>query len=139
MVLVLCVAWICSAGAAEQKIATIDYLKVFHGYWRTRQGDANLKEQIADLEKERKFMSDQFQKAEDNYKKLIAAANDLALAILEREKRKKDAEAQVLELRELDTRIKQFDAASRTTLRREAAAPARQYPPGDSRHSEGHG
>jgi outer membrane protein len=117
LILSVCVAVALSAGAAEgQKVATIDLRKVFDNYWRTKQADANLKEQAADLEKERKMMLDQFQKGEENYKKLLDGANDQALAAAEREKRKKDAENELLGLRDMEARIKQFDNTSRTTL-----------------------
>src|SRR3954470_21622595 len=83
---------------AEQKIATIDLRKVFDNYWRTKQADANLKDQAADLEKERKIMVDQFEKGNERYKKLTDGANDQALAATERDKRKKDAENELLTL-----------------------------------------
>lgn len=117
LILSVCAAVALSAGAAEgQKVATIDLRKVFDGYWRTKQADANLKEQAADLEKERKMMLDQFQKGEESYKKMLDGANDQALAAAEREKRKKDAENELLGLRDMEARIKQFDNTSRTTL-----------------------
>jgi outer membrane protein len=102
--------------AAQQKIATIDLRKVFDNYWRTKQADANLKDQAADLEKERKIMVDQFQKGDERYKKLLDGANDQALSTAERDKRKKDAEGELLALRDMEGRIKQFDNTSRTTL-----------------------
>lgn len=111
----LTMAW--SGLAAEgQKIATVDLRKVFDNYWRTKQADASLKEQAADLEKESKVMVDQFRKGEANYKKLLDSANDQALAAAEREKRKKDAENELLSLRDMETRIRQFDNTSKTTL-----------------------
>lgn len=102
--------------SAEHKVATIDLRKVFDNYWRTRQADANIKEQAADLEKERKSMVDRFQQGEEKYKKLLDGANDIALAAPEREKRKKDAEEALLGLRDMEQRIKQFDNTSRATL-----------------------
>ena len=117
LTLAACAALAGSAGAAEgQKIATIDLRKVFDGYWRTKQADANLKDQAADLEKERQVMIDQFQKNEAAYKKLLDSANDQALSTTEREKRKKDAENELLGLRDMESRIKQFDTTSRATL-----------------------
>jgi outer membrane protein len=116
LILSMCVAVALSAGAAEQKIATIDLRKVFDKYWRTIQADANLKEQAADLEKERKVMLEQLQKGEESYRKLFDGANDQALSAAEREKRKKDAENELLGLRDMEGRIKQFDNTSRTTL-----------------------
>ena len=102
--------------AETQKIATIDLRKVFDNYWRTKQADLNLKDQAAELEKDRKSMVEMFQKSEEKYKKLLDGANDPALAATERDKRKKDAENELLGLRDLETRIKQFDNTSRTTL-----------------------
>lgn len=116
LIFTACVALALGAGAADQKIATIDLRKVFDGYWRTKQADANLKEQAADLEKERQVMVEQFQKAEANYKKLLDSTNDQALSATERDKRKKDAENELLNLRDMESRIKQFDNTSRTTL-----------------------
>jgi outer membrane protein len=117
LILSICVATALSAGAADgQKMATIDLRKVFDKYWRTVQADANLKEQAADLEKERKVMLDQLQKGEESYRKLFDGANDQALSATEREKRKKDAENELLGLRDMDARIKQFDNVSRTAL-----------------------
>jgi outer membrane protein len=117
LIAVSCLALASGAGAAEtQKIATIDLRKVFDGYWRTKQADVNLKDQAADLEKERQMMIEQFQKSEANYKKLLDSANDQALSTPERDKRKTDAEKELLGLRDLEARIKQFDNTSRTTL-----------------------
>ena len=117
LILTACVAMTLSVAAAEgQKIATVDLRKVFDNYWRTKQADASLKEQAADLEKESKMMVDQFRKGEGNYKKLLDGANDQALSATEREKRKKEAENELLSLRDMETRIKQFDNTSRTTL-----------------------
>jgi outer membrane protein len=115
LILMACFALALSA-AAQQKMATIDLRKVFDNYWRTKQADANLKDQAADLEKERKIMVDQFQKGDERYKKLLDSANDQALATAERDKRKKDAENELLGLRDMEARIKQFDNTSRTTL-----------------------
>lgn len=117
LILSSCCALVLSAGAAEaQKIATVDLRKVFDNYWRTKQADAKLKEDASDLEKDRKVMIDQFQKGEVDYKKMLDGANDPAISTAERDKRKKDAENELLGLRDLESRIKQFDTTSRATL-----------------------
>src|ERR1051325_3082816 len=116
-ILILTSCLVLALGAsAQQKMATIDLRKVFDNYWRTKQADASLKDQAADLEKERKIMMDQFQKGDERYKKLVDGANDQALSASEREKRKKDAENELLGLRDMEARVKQFDNTSRTTL-----------------------
>lgn len=105
------------ASAAEaQKIATIDLRKVFDGYWKTKQADAKLKEDAGELEKDRKVMVDQFQKNEEKYNKTVEGAKDLAISPAERDKRKKDAENELIGLRDLKGRIEQFDATSRAQL-----------------------
>ena len=111
-----CVLLALGASAVDQKIATIDLRKVFDNYWRTKQADVKLKEDAGELEKDRKIMVDQFQKNEEKYTKLLDSIKDPALAPAERDKRKKDAEGELLGLREMENRIKQFDATSRAQL-----------------------
>jgi Skp family chaperone for outer membrane proteins len=112
-----CAAFAWSAAAAEgQKIATIDLKKVFDGFWRTKQADALLKEQAGELEKDRKTMLDQLQKGEVEYRKLLDSANDPAFSAAEREKRKKDAESELINLRGMEESINKFDKTSRATL-----------------------
>ena len=117
LILSSCCVFAAGAAAAEaQRIATVDLRRVFDNYWRTKQADAKLKEDAADLEKDSKIMVDQFRKGEVDYKKLLDGANDPAISTAERDKRKKDAENELLALRELEARIKQFDTTSRATL-----------------------
>jgi outer membrane protein len=117
LILTSCLLIACGASAAEaQKIATIDLRKVFDGFWKTKQADAKLKDDAGELEKDRKVMVDQFQKNEEKYNKLVEAAKDLAISPAERDKRKKDAENELLGLRDLEGRIKQFDQTSRAQL-----------------------
>jgi outer membrane protein len=105
-----------AAFSAEHRLATLDLRKVFDNYWRTKQADANLKEQAADLEKERKAMLEQYQTTQQAYKRVLDSANDPAVSTDERERRKKSAESELLNLRTQEERIKQFDTTSRTTL-----------------------
>ena len=101
---------------AQQKIGIIDLKKCFDAYWKTKQADTNLKERAADLDKARKGMIDDFQKSNDEYKKLLDAANDQAVAAAERDKRKKSAEEKLLEIRNLEQNIQAFDRQARQTL-----------------------
>lgn len=117
LILSSCFLLALGASAAEaQRIATIDLRKVFDGFWKTKQADAKLKEDAGELEKDRKVMVDQFQKNEERYNKTVEGAKDLAISPAERDKRKKDAENELLGLRDLEGRIKQFDNTSRAQL-----------------------
>ena len=102
--------------AAQNKVATIDLKKVFDEYYKTKAADSKLKDQAADLAKESKAYMDQYQKGTEDYKKLLDDANNQAVSADEREKRKKAAETKLLEIKELEQTIRQFDTTSRTTL-----------------------
>jgi outer membrane protein len=104
------------SASAQTKIGTIDLRKVFDDYYKTKAADANLKEKAGELDKERKNLMDQYGKSRDDYKKSLDGANDQAVSADEREKRKKTAESKLLEIKELEQTIDQFDRQSRTTL-----------------------
>ncbi len=101
---------------AQTKIATVDLKKIFEGFWKTKQADANLKDRQQDFMKKRKEMIDEYQKIADEYSKLIASANDQAVAVTERDKRKQAAEKKVLEMKEIEQNIRQFDSSAQATL-----------------------
>src|SRR5947208_9276805 len=101
---------------AQSKIAIVDLRKVFDDYYKTQAADATLKDRAGDLEKERKALTDQYQKLTEDYKKALDGANDQAVSADEREKRKKSAESRLIEIKELEQNLTQFDRQSRTTL-----------------------
>lgn len=101
---------------AQTKIAVVDLKKVFDGYWETKEADTQVKERQADFKKVRQGMIDDYQKANDEFRKLIDSANDPALSTEERDKRKKSAESKNVELREIEQSVKQYDQQSQNTL-----------------------
>jgi len=101
---------------AEQKIAIIDLKKVFDEYFKTKIADAQIKDEAASLDKDRKALTDQAQKTIDDYKKAVEDANNQAISSEEREKRKKAAEGKLVEVNDLEQQIKQFDRSARTNL-----------------------
>jgi outer membrane protein len=101
---------------AQTKIAIIDLRKVFDEYFKTKAADSNLKDKATELDKERKNFMDQYGKLREDYKKALDGANDQAVSADEREKRKKTGESKLLEIKELEQTIEQFDRQSRTSL-----------------------
>src|SRR6266478_6559703 len=97
---------VCSYGQA--KIAIVDLRKVFDDYYKTKSADATLKDRAGDIEKERKALTDQYQKLSEDYKKALDGANDQAVSADEREKRKKSAESKLIEIKELEQNLTQF-------------------------------
>jgi outer membrane protein len=102
---------------AETKLAVINLKTVFDGYWKTKQADVQLKERQGDLEKARKGLIEDYQKATEDYKKLLDSANDQAVSTDEKEKRKKSSESKLLEIRELEQNIQSFDRQMGEQLR----------------------
>jgi outer membrane protein len=105
-----------SVAQAQPKIATVDMRKIFEGYYKTKQADAQLRERGSDAEKQYKSMLDDYQKANEDYKKLVESANDQAVSSEEREKRKKSAETKVLELNEIEKTLTQFKREKQSTF-----------------------
>lgn len=101
---------------AQQKVGYVDLKKLFDGYWKTKQADSNLKDRAGEFDKQKKVMLDDYEKAQNDYKKLLDSANDQAVAVAEREKIKKNAEAKLIELREIEQSVAMFDRTARTQL-----------------------
>jgi outer membrane protein len=101
---------------AQNRLATIDLRKVFDNYWKTKQADAALKDRAADMEKEHKNMLDDWKKAKEDYQTLLNSANDQAVSLGERDKRKKAAEDKLKSIKETEETIGQFEKQARTTL-----------------------
>jgi len=105
-----------SAAAAETRIGVIDLRKVFEDYYKTKAANVKLKERLVDLEKEQKALVEQYQKSKEEYKRALDDANDQALSIEEREKRKKSAEGKLLDVQTLQQTIDDFNKTARTSL-----------------------
>jgi len=116
-VMVLAAALLTAPSAqAQTKIAVIDLKKVFESYWKRNVADAQLKERAADFEKVRKGFVEEFQKADEEYKKLMEGASDQAVSADEREKRKTAAEKKLREINEIKQTLQLHDQNSRETL-----------------------
>ncbi len=101
---------------AETKIGLIDLRKVFDNYYKTKQADSNLKDEASDLEKQRLEMVEDFKKGEAEWKKLLDKANDQAIVATERANSKQAAEAKLLELKNMEQAVSQFERSSRAKL-----------------------
>jgi outer membrane protein len=119
LALLLILALGSASAPAQPKIATIDLEKVFDRYYKTKQADAVLKERAADFEKTYKGYLDEYEKANEEFKKLLDSANDQAVAADERERRKKQAEAKQIELRQTEQQIRKYGSDSQENLSKE--------------------
>lgn len=113
---IVLLAWSGTPALAQSKTATIDLRKVFDNYWKTKEADASLKERAADMDKQYKNLTEDWTKSRDEYQKLVATANDQAVSADERAKRKKAADAKMLELKEGEQTIEGFRRQATATL-----------------------
>jgi Skp family chaperone for outer membrane proteins len=113
------VALLALPAAAQTKIGIMDLRKVFDGYYKTKAANAKLKDRQADMDKELTALTSQYQKAVDEYKKLLDDANNQTVSAEEREKRKKAAETRLRDLQDLERSITQFRVQANTTMEEE--------------------
>jgi len=101
---------------AQTKIGTVSLKKIFEGYWKTKQAESQLKERGAEFDKQNAEMVTDYKAKGEEYKKVLDSANDQTVTVEEREKRKKAAESKLLEIKEIETNMSQFERSARTTL-----------------------
>ena len=103
--------------AADQKIATFNLRKAFDAYYKTIQSQAAIRQEAAEVDKERTQMVENGRKHEDEWRKLIDKANDQSLSAEEREKAKKSAAEKYAELETDKQYINTFDRDATARLR----------------------
>lgn len=105
-----------TSAQAQVKIAVIDMRKVFDKYYKTIQASANLQEEKKTIDDDYKELVEKFKKGEDDWKKLLDKTNDQAISADERDKSKQAAEKKLLELKEMEQTIKQFERINTTKM-----------------------
>ena len=101
---------------SSPRIGIVDLRKVFDGYYKTKDADAKIKEEAASLEKTAKGMLEDYKKANEDYKQLMEAASDSAISAEEKQKRRKSAEDKLLEIRQLEQQVQQYQRQSEASL-----------------------
>jgi outer membrane protein len=113
---ILLASMLATPAMAQGRVATIDLRKVFDNYWKRQQAEAALKERGAGMDKEYKGFRDDYVKAQDDYSKLVAAANDQSVTPEERDKRKAAAETKLQEIKTTENTMRQFEENAREQL-----------------------
>jgi outer membrane protein len=101
-------AFSAAVASAQSRIATVDLVRVFDQYWKTKQSKLALNDSKAELKKELDTMNEAHQKLATQYRQLVAEANDQAVSSEERERRKKALEPRVKELQDSEATMKSF-------------------------------
>ena len=110
----------CFAGAvvAQEpvKIATVDLLKAFDSYWKTKLSNDQLKERGADFDKARVGMIDDLDLLREEYTRLNVSAQDPANSDETRSGDLKKAQEKFTEYKRLEQQIIEFNKNAQKTL-----------------------
>jgi len=112
----LAASFLTATARAETKIAVIDVQRVFNNYWKKKQAQVQVDDQKADFDKKFKGMLEDYQKANEEYKKLFDSSTDQAVSSEERDKRKNAAEKKLLEIKEIEQTANLFQKNSNENL-----------------------
>jgi outer membrane protein len=100
----------------EVRIATIDLRKVFDNYWKRAQAQVAMDAKKEEIQKDLQGFRDDYLKSQQDYDRLVKAANDQSVTPEEREKRKSAEEAKLLELKTGENTIRQYQENARDQL-----------------------
>ena len=114
---VLLLTLLSGSALAQTKVATVDLQKLFDNYWKTRQANAAIQDQLTQQAKDEAGWKDDLKKATDKYQQDLAQANDPAISADERDRRK---QAAAEELKQLQQRQSAIDLTARTAQARMA-------------------
>ena len=114
----LALACLAGTAAAQEslKIATIDLLKTFDSYWKTKLSNDQLKERGADFDKARIGMMEDLRLLEEEYKKLNVSAQDRANSEEKRAADLKKTQEAFTEFKRLEQQIIDFNKNAQKTL-----------------------
>ena len=98
------------------KIATVDLLKAFDSYWKTKLSNDQLKERGADFDKARIGMIDDLNLLREDYNRLNASTQDQANSEEKRADDQKKAQVKLAEYKRLEQQIIEFNKNAQKTL-----------------------
>jgi outer membrane protein len=102
--------------AAETKIGTVDLRKLFDGFWKTKQAQAQLNTRRAEFDQDDKNQREALKKGGDEYQKLLEQANDQAISADERDRRKQAVADKLKQLQEAKASLDAFGRQAQITL-----------------------
>jgi len=98
-----------SLASADLKIAVVDLSKAFDAYYKTKEDSAVLNDKFATFKKEDQDKKADFQRMQDEAKKLYDAANDATLSSAARDDKKKAFDAKNQDLITLKNNIQEME------------------------------
>lgn len=116
--MILAAALFAATATAQEpvKIATIDLLKAFDSYWKTKLSNDQLKERGADFDKARIGMIDDLNLLREDYNRLNASIQDQANSEEKRAEDQKKAQVKLAEYKRLEQQIMEYNKNAQKTL-----------------------
>ena len=116
--MILAAAFFAATTTAQEpvKIATIDLLKAFDSYWKTKLSNDQLKERGADFDKARIGMIDDLNLLREDYNRLNASIQDPANSEEKRADDQKKAQVKLAEYKRLEQQIIEYNKNAQKTL-----------------------
>ena len=116
--MILAAAFFAATATAQEpvKIATIDLLKAFDNYWKTKLSNDQLKERGADFDKARIGMIDDLNLLREDYNRLNASIQDQANSEEKRAEDQKKAQVKLAEYKRLEQQIIEYNKNAQKTL-----------------------
>jgi len=108
----------CLTGTAQEpvKIATVDLLKAFDSYWKTKLSNDQLKERGSDFDKVRIGMIEDLNLLREEYNRLNVSIQDQANAEEKRADDQKKAQVKLAEFKHLEQQVIEFNKNAQKTL-----------------------
>ncbi|MCS1410292.1 MAG: hypothetical protein M2R45_03484 [Verrucomicrobia subdivision 3 bacterium] len=91
---------------AQPKIAIIDMKTVFEGYWKTKRVSETFEGRKKDYADQHQKMIDQYQAANEDYRKIKETTSDPAISAPEKKRRGEEAEKKLKEIQKLERDIR---------------------------------
>ena len=104
------------AHAQEGRIVYVNLDKVFSEFYRTKIADQQLTQQAEEFNVERRELVEQFEGLNERFNAARAAAQDAALSEEVRTRSRNEAEDLLVQIREFEGRIQEFDQTRRQQL-----------------------
>lgn len=120
---VVAAAWLGMAQPASAQIATdrdrivfVDMNKVFDEYYKTKLAEGQIKEDEAQFKKELQVMVDEYKALQEDFKKVREESENRALSEEARSKNRASAEEKLVELREMEAKLRRFEESKRRQM-----------------------
>lgn len=102
--------------AAESQVVFVSMERTFAEFYKTKLADEQLKKQAEEFNTERKKLTTDLEKFQEEFNVLREESQDVALSEDARAQKRNAAEEKLVELRDMETRIRRFDEARQKQL-----------------------